>query len=151
MDSVKILEDTGHIKFKDVSDVYEYGIEISDGRYIFNEGDGLYVAVIFEKGTMAAEEFHTKEEAMLWLLAEISYPSSLRVVIAFQMAVLLTPSSPAMASPERCLSLFCSRNSSNLSLSSMFFSRKMCVDPLSDGSLVILRTSGFISDFTIAV
>lgn len=68
MDSVKILEDTGHIKFRDVSDVYEYGIEISDGRYIFNEGDGIYVAVIFEKGTMSAEEFHTKEEAMLWLL-----------------------------------------------------------------------------------
>ena len=68
MDSVKILEDTGRIKFRDVSDVYGYGIEISDGRYIFNEEDGIYVAVIFEKGTMSADEFHTKEEAMLWLL-----------------------------------------------------------------------------------
>ena len=68
MDFVRFIEDENNIKFSDVSDVYDYGIEIADGKYVFVEGENQYVATIFEKKTMTAEEFDTREEAMLWLL-----------------------------------------------------------------------------------
>ena len=68
MDSVKFIEDKNYTKFKAVNDVYEYGVEIADGKYIFVEGEDRYLSTIFEKKTMTSEEFCTKEEAMLWLL-----------------------------------------------------------------------------------
>lgn len=68
MDFVKVIHDADNIKFKQFSNVFDYGIHMSDGKYMFVENDDKYVAVELNDGEMSVDEFSSMVEAMLWLL-----------------------------------------------------------------------------------
>ena len=68
MDCVKVLHDSGHKWFNQFSNVFDYGIHMSDGKYLFVEGNNEYVAVELDNEEMLVEEFSSRFEALLWLL-----------------------------------------------------------------------------------
>ena len=68
MNKVTVIKDKGFNTFSELTDIFNVGISLNDGLYLFDEDNERYAAVSIDKGTMMVEEFSSRLEALLWLL-----------------------------------------------------------------------------------
>ena len=68
MNKVTVIKDKGFNTFSELTDIFNVGISLNDGLYLFDEGNEGYAAVSIDKGTIMVEEFSLRLEALLWLL-----------------------------------------------------------------------------------
>lgn len=68
MNKVTVIKDKGFNTFSELTDIFNVGISLNDGLYLFDEDNEGYAAVSIDKGTMMVEEFSSRLEALLWLL-----------------------------------------------------------------------------------